>query len=95
MTDAEEAKQDEEMFEERKSMGYRKEGEWRGYKQYKCNHCPFDSLQEPVIRDHTIKRHQVQMLEAAGVRRLSVPLFDGDGKQIEFIENEQEEDDEN
>ncbi len=91
MTDAEEKEKDAELFDERQALGYRKEGEWRGHKQFHCNHCPFDSLHEAVIRDHTIKRHQSAILEKAGVRKLSVPLFDGDGKKIEFIDVNDEE----
>ncbi len=32
-------------------------GKWKGLKQYKCNLCPFDSLDEKAIKDHIIERH--------------------------------------
>lgn len=32
-------------------------GKWKGLNQYKCNLCPFDSLNERAIKDHIIDRH--------------------------------------
>ncbi len=32
-------------------------GKWKGLKQYKCNLCPFDSLDEKAIKAHIIERH--------------------------------------
>lgn len=87
-----EAQQDAEMLEERTALGYRKEGKWRGHSQYKCNHCAYDSLSEATIRDHTIKAHQDKILEAAGVRKLGVTLYDADDKKIEYVSEEPDED---
>lgn len=32
-------------------------GSWKGQQQYRCPHCPFDSLHEDVILDHIEQAH--------------------------------------
>ena len=32
-------------------------GKWNGLTQYKCNQCPFDSLDEKTIKEHIIANH--------------------------------------
>lgn len=30
---------------------------WRGYTQYRCTACPFDTLDRETFEDHWIRRH--------------------------------------
>ena len=53
-------------------------GEWRGFPQYKCNVCPFDSLNEKTIKDHIIDRHIPKPVRP----KVSVIKFDRHGKEV-------------
>ncbi len=53
-------------------------GEWRGLPQYKCNSCPFDSLNEKSIKEHVIDRH----IPAPVRPKVEVKILDRFGNEV-------------
>ncbi len=69
----------------KKTKGYTKDL-WKGHTKYNCNYCPFDTLDENVIKDHIRKEHteppkkeppQVPMND-----RFGNPIVDKFGNQL-------------
>ena len=53
-------------------------GEWKNLKQYKCNLCPFDSLNEKSIKGHVIERHMPKPPKS----EVKVAITDRFGREI-------------
>lgn len=47
-------------------------GKWKGFKQYKCKLCAFDTLEENVIKDHIKKEHMPKPIKP----KVKVQLYD-------------------
>jgi len=48
------------------------EGAWKGLPQYRCKYCPFDTLDEELMREHYLKVH----LASQPTPPISVPVTD-------------------
>lgn len=53
-------------------------GAWKGLPQYRCRHCPFDTLHEKTIRRHVIERHVARPAR----QPVTVPIYDRFGNLI-------------
>jgi hypothetical protein len=51
-------------------------GEWKGFTQYRCNFCPFDTLHERLILSHLASKHIPE------VRMQDTGLVDESGRSI-------------
>lgn len=58
------------------------EGSWHGMPRYQCTQCPFDSLNEEVIRDHIRLRH----MAPEPTTRTVAGLVDAHGNPITVTE---------
>lgn len=53
-------------------------GKWKGFDQFKCKLCAFDSLEEKVIKDHIVEVHTPKPMKP----KVEVKLCDRFGNEI-------------
>jgi len=74
--------------EEDQVAGFHRCGSWKGYAKWQCNFCAQDYLSVegepvgPIMQDHLLSVHQPQLIEAAGMKEMTVPLYGADGQMI-------------
>jgi len=53
-------------------------GKWKGFDQFKCDLCKFDTLEEKVIKDHIINVHMPKPIKP----KVKPKLFDRYNNEI-------------
>lgn len=53
-------------------------GKWKGFDQFKCKVCKFDSLEEQAIKDHIKDVHMPKPVKP----KVEIKLYDRNGNEI-------------
>lgn len=53
-------------------------GKWKGFKQFKCDLCEFDTLEEKIIKVHIIEVHMPKPVKP----KVKVQLYDRFNKKV-------------
>jgi hypothetical protein len=80
-----------ELSPDEAAQGFHISGQWRGRDQHQCNFCAWDTLERDQMIHHleTGHRFKEHRVEVEVPRRLSVPLYDSNGKLIQTVSEKQ------
>jgi hypothetical protein len=56
-------------------------GKWHDYTTYQCEHCPFDTMKEPVILQHLKDVHGIGFTIEELAQRSGILLADARGRE--------------